>query len=154
MDSISDIQVDDSLWPLLVVRFIGVPTTQQVEHYLARMTSFLERGEHYVVLYDSSRMTGMGPAEQRHQQAAWLKEHDARLREVRLGSAYVILSPLVRLAVGVVFYLKPPTSPYLITSVVGEAVEWTAKRLEEDGQESAAHRIREHLGLLSRDQIG
>ena len=65
MSPTSDIQLDDALWPLLLVRFTGVPTTRQVEAYLARMTACLERGERYVSVLDSSGMTGMGPAEQR-----------------------------------------------------------------------------------------
>jgi hypothetical protein len=154
MNPIDGIQVDDSLWPLTIVRFLGVPTTQHVEVYLSRMTSLLERGERHVTFYDSTGMTGMGPAEQRHMQAAWLKRHDAQLRELRLGAAYAVQSAVVRLAVGVVFYLKPPASPYLITSRVDEAIDWTAKRLREDGQEIAARRVREHFGLLSGQRTG
>jgi len=142
-----DIQLDGSLWPLLLVRFEGVPTTPQVEAYLAGMTSFLERGEPYVSLLDSSGMTGMGPAEQRHMQAAWLKRHDAKLRVLNQGTAFVITSPLVRLAVSVVFHLKPKNTPYLIAATLLEAADWAAQRLVAAGLAPAAERVRQRFGL-------
>jgi hypothetical protein len=149
-----DIMLDDSLWPLLRVDFLGIPTTAQAEAYLERMTAYLERGERHAVIFDSSGMTGMGPAEQRHLQAAWLKRHDARVRELRLGAAYIIHSPVVRLAVSVVYYLRPTTTPYLITATQGEAARWAALRLEEDGQQDAAQRVRAHFGLDAHRNTG
>jgi hypothetical protein len=149
-----DIVLDDALWPLLLVRFLGVPTTPQVEAYLARMTTFLERGEPYVSILDSSQMTGMGPAEQRQLQVAWLKRHDARLRELGRGTAFVIVSPLVRLAVSVVFHLKSPASAYVVTASLPDAVAWAADRLAEAGQLAAAQRLRHHFGLASTQQTG
>jgi hypothetical protein len=147
MNPRGDIQVDDSLWPLLLVRFVGVPTTPQVEGYLARMTGCLERGERYVSLLDSSRMTGMGPAEQRHLQAAWMKRHDATLRVLSQGTAFVITSPLVRLAVSVVFHIKPSHAPYLVAATLPEAAAWAANRLAAGGLLPAAERVRERFGL-------
>jgi hypothetical protein len=150
----SDIQLDDSLWPLLLVRFKGVPTTPQVEAYLAGMTSFLERGEPYVSLLDSSGMTGMGPAEQRHMQAAWLKQHDEKLRVLSQGTAFVITSPLVRLAVSVVFHIKPKQTPYLIAATLPEAAAWAAHQLAAAGLHLAAERVRQRFGLGPSQSTG
>jgi hypothetical protein len=154
MNPRSDILLDDSLWPLLLVRFVGVPTTPQVEAYLAQMTSYLERGEHYVTLLDSSGMTGMGPAEQRHLQAAWMKKHDAKLRVRSQGTAFVITSPLVRLAVSVVFHIKPTHSPYRIAATLPEAAAWAANRLAAVGLLPAAERVRERFGLAPSQRVG
>jgi hypothetical protein len=154
MSPTHDIQWDDSQWPLLVVRFLGVPTTPQVEANLARQTAILERGERHAILYDASGMTGVGPAEQRHLQAAWLKQHDARLRELVLGVAFVIHSPVVRLAVSIVMHLRPMPSPYVMAATQGEAVAWAADRLEQDGQEAAARRVREHFALYGGRRAG
>jgi hypothetical protein len=148
------VQLDDSQWPLLLVSFLGVPTTAQVQAYLERMTGYLERGERHAVIFDSSGMTGMGPAEQRHMQAAWLKQHDAQVKQLRLGAAYIIHSPVVRLAVSVVYFLRPTTTPYLITAKLSEAAGWAALRLDEDGQHDAAQRVREHFGLNSHRHTG
>ena len=154
MNPHDDILVDDALWPLLVVRFMGVPTTAHVHAYLERMTGYLERDERHAVIFDSSGMTGIGQTQQYHLQAEWLKRHDARLRQVRLGAAYIIHSPVVRLAVSVVYYLRPTSMPYLITAKQGEAAGWVASRLEEDGQHGAARRVREHFGLDSHRHTG
>ncbi|WP_375769033.1 hypothetical protein NR798_46435 [Archangium gephyra] len=152
--SIDGVEVDDALWPLLVVRFLGVPTTAQVQAYLERVTGYLERDGRHAVIFDSSGMTGIGQTHQYHLQAEWLKRHDARLKQVRLGAAYIIQSPVVRLAVSVVYYLRPTTMPYLITAKQGEAAGWAAARLDEDGQHEAAQRVREHFGLNSQRHTG
>jgi hypothetical protein len=153
-DDIDGVRLDDSRWPLLVVKFLGVPTTAHVQAYLERMTDFLDRGERHTVIFDSSGMKGMGPTEQRHMQIAWLKQHDARVRALRLGAAYIIHSPVVRLAVSVAYYLRPTPTPYLITATEREAAGWSALRLEEDGQHDAAERVRESFGLGAHRHAG
>ena len=154
MTARGDIQVDDSLWPLVHIRFLGVPSTPQVEAYLARMTGLLERGERHVNLMDSSGMTGMGPPEQRHLQAAWMKRHDATLRAQALGTAFVITSPLVRLAVSVVFHLKPMHSVYLIAASLPEAATWAAHRLESAGLHAEAERVRQRFVQGPSQHVG
>ncbi|HYO73480.1 MAG TPA: hypothetical protein VEU33_46190 [Archangium sp.] len=153
-DDIDGVLVDDALWPLLVVKFLGVPTTSQVQAYLERMTGYLERGERHAVIFDSSGMRRIGQSHQYHMQAEWLKQHDARVRELRLGAAYIIHSPVVRLAVSVVYFLRPTTTPYLITAKESEAARWAALRLDEDGQHGTAQRVREHFGLSSQRNAG
>jgi hypothetical protein len=154
MNTPDDIHVDDSLWPLVHVRFLGVPSTPQVEAYLARMTSLVERGEPYVSILDSSRMTGMGPPQQRHLQAAWKKRHAEQLKVLNLGTAFVITSPLVRLAVSTVFYLTPMHSPYLIAASLPQTVAWAVQRLEASGLHAAAERVRHAFGLGASRHAG
>jgi hypothetical protein len=141
------ISFDDSLWPLLVVRFTGVPATAQVAAYLEQLTRYLERSEPYATLLDTREMTGTGPSEQRHLQVEWMKRHEARLEALSLGCAFVVTSPLVRLAVSVVFFLKPTRRPYLVTGNLPEAAAWTASILEQSGQGLAARRVRAHFSL-------
>jgi len=141
------IAVDDTQWPLLTVRFVGEPTTPQVEEYLERMTAMLERGEKYVVLYDARRTTATGPAEQRQMQAAWIGRHEARLKELQLGKAFLFTSPLVRLSIGVVFHLKPPPTPYFMTGHMDSALSWLCERLAAGGRGPDAARLRAHFGL-------
>jgi hypothetical protein len=141
------ISLDDSLWPLLMVKFTGMPATAQVAAYLEQLTGYLERGERHVTLVDTSGMTGAGPSEQRQLQVEWMKRHEARLNEQLLGSAYVITSPLVRLSVSVIFFLKPMRQPYVITSTVPEAAAWTANLLQQAGCALPARRVREHFSL-------
>jgi hypothetical protein len=146
MNSRDDILLDDSLWPLLIVRFVGVPTPPQMEAFLTRMTAILERGEPYVSLFDASGMTGVGSTELRHLYVAWMKRHAVRQRELNRGTASVVTSPLIRLTLNVVLHLTPQRSPYLITARLDEAAAWVADRLEQSGQGPAARRVREHFG--------
>jgi hypothetical protein len=141
------ISFDDSLWPLLVVKFEGVPTTAQVAEYLEELTRYLERGERYITLNDTTGMTGMGPSEQRQMQVDWMKRHAERCRELSLGVAYAAPSPLVRLTVSVIFFLQPTRAPYLVTSTVSSAAAWVADQLEERGLGPVAERVREHYAL-------
>jgi hypothetical protein len=143
------IAVEDSQWPLLTVRFIGEPSTQQVLEYLERMTGYLARGEPHVVLYDARRTTATGPAVQRQLQAAWIVRNEQRIRALQLGKVFLFTSPLVRLSVGVVFHLKPPPNPYFITPRLDEALAWACGQLEAGGLKQEAARLREQHGLTA-----
>ncbi|WP_146209580.1 STAS/SEC14 domain-containing protein [Vitiosangium sp. GDMCC 1.1324] len=144
----ASIQFDDSLWPLLIIRFEGTTTIRQYEEYLARRTSYLERGERHVVILDLSRTSGLGPPEQRHLQVDWMKRHDAALRELVLGAAFVTDSAAVRLLISLVLHLKPLASPHVAVASVPEAVAWVADRLRQSGLEAEAHHLRTHRDLL------
>jgi hypothetical protein len=154
MSTSNHILFDDALWPLLVLRYVGLPTTAQVERSLEELTRHLERGQRFVLIMDSTRVTGMGPAEQRHLQADWLKRHDARLRELALGGAFVITSPLVRLGMSVVVHLKPLPAPYVVTASFADAARWAAERLRDAGEEAAARRVLEHHCPLPEERLG
>jgi hypothetical protein len=148
MPTSASVQFDDSLWPLLVIRYAGSPTDAQFDEYLAQRTQYLERGERHAVIMDARQASGTGPAERRYRQAAWLKQHDAALREQVVGTAFVTESALVRLMMSVVLHIKPLASPHVAVTRFPEAVAWTADRLHQAGLEAEAHRVRTHYGLL------
>ncbi|HLM44502.1 MAG TPA: hypothetical protein VK458_11580, partial [Myxococcaceae bacterium] len=115
MPSASSISIDDSLWPLRVVRFVGVSTLQQLEHYLADTSIRLRRGERFVSILDVTQ-GGVPTPELRQRQTLWLQENELLMRELHLGVAFVITSPLIRLALSAIFYFKPMPVPYVVTS--------------------------------------
>ena len=96
----------------------------------------------------------MGPPQQRHLQAAWKKRHAEQLKVLNLGTAFVITSPLVRLAVSTVFYLTPMHSPYLIAASLPQTVAWAVQRLEASGLHAAAERVRHTFGLGASRHAG
>lgn len=147
------ITFDDSLWPLLVVRMSGTPTHSQFEEYLAARGSFLERGEKHVLVYDAARFNVLSN-EQRQRQVEWLKEREAVRRDLTLGSALIITSPLVRLTLNIVRYFNPTTTPYFVASSMDEAVKWAAARLDEAGLHEQARRVRESHGLIAQRGTG
>jgi hypothetical protein len=146
MPTDSSVIIDDSLWPLRMVRFVGVATPEQFERYLEGAAEGLRRREKFVSILDLTR-GGVPTPEMRDRQAAWLQAHDALLREYQLGVAFVVTSPLIRLALSAIFYFKSLSVPYVVTARLSEAALWAISRLEQEGRLQEAERIRHHFGL-------
>jgi hypothetical protein len=142
------IHVDDSLWPLLLLRFEGTPSPQQFEAYLTRMSSYLERRERYVVILDLLQTTIVGLQERCEQQSLWMKRHEAQLREWPLGVVIITDAIALRLLVRVILHRGPSSLSHLMVSRLAEAAIWAAERLRQAGLGAEAHRVREHFGLL------
>ncbi|QRK05059.1 hypothetical protein JQX13_33290 [Archangium violaceum] len=147
------ITIDDTQWPLLVVRFVGQPSLQQQEAYFVQMLDHLKREEKLVVIVDTQQVIMM-TTENRQRLAEFVREHDALLRTRLLGCATIITSPVMQLAASLMLYLKPPPFPYLTASSLPEAVKWTAKCLDDAGLQPAAQRILRHHGLHEGQRAG
>ncbi|MGZ3460856.1 MAG: hypothetical protein ACXU86_20405 [Archangium sp.] len=145
----SSVTLDESHWPLQVVRFVGALTAPQLDFYLAETVARLRRREKYLSIVDLTRGSLSTP-EQRQRQVAWMHEHEDLVREGLLGVAFVITSPLVRLAVMTVTYLRPMPVPYLFTAQELEAAAWASARFEEQGLHPMAGRVRSQYGLPAR----
>ena len=145
----SSVTIDDSRWPLRLVRFVGTPTPRQYAHYLETVTASLRRRERYLSVTDLTR-GGLPTPEQRQQQVQWMQENEGLIREVLLGMAFVITSPIIRLSVSTVMHFKPLPVPYFITAQEREAVGWASARIEEQGLRLAAERLRSQYGLPHR----
>jgi hypothetical protein len=137
------ILVDDSHWPLLVIRHTGVPRPEDIEAYLTRLDTLLHRPERRVVLMDV-RQGGLAMPELRQRQVQWLADNEPLLRGKMLGTAYIVTSPFIRLAVSLALHLKPPPGHYLVTPSPQEAVLWAAERFEEAGLLAEASRARQY----------
>jgi hypothetical protein len=132
---------------------VGVATPLQFEHYLAEMEACLRRGERFVCVLDISE--GGAPTQaQRQQQASWLKAQEPLMRQFELGVAFIVTSPLIRLALSTIFYFKPMPVPYLVTSQSRLAAEWAAQRFMEAGLVHEAEGTRRHFGLPFREGAG
>jgi hypothetical protein len=141
------ITFDDSLWPLLHVKFVGATTNAEFDVYLQTLSSYLQRKEKYITLVDASQTTAAPPVEQRQKQVDWLHQNEAVLREYQVGTAYVITSPLIRLAMNVIYLLKPPASPYTVVSDLNDAYGWSADRFRAVGMLLPSVLIRSHFGF-------
>jgi hypothetical protein len=142
---------DESLWPLLLVGYVGSPSVEQQLEYQAKLSACLKRGEKYVSIIDASSFTGVPPP-QRQLMAQFLREHEPYFRQVGLGTCLIITSPLARLVVSVIFHLKPMPAPYYVASNMQGALNWVLGQLDAAGLTAEADRIRrnsEHL-LLGR----
>jgi hypothetical protein len=141
------IDFDDSLWPLLIIRYAGAPTNEQFATSLARRTSYLHRGQHVSVL-DLREASDIHPPEQRHMQVDWLKQHDALVRASSLGVAFITDSIAMKLLLSVIQHLKPFPSPHVTFRHLHDAVAWSTGRLEQSGLATEARHIRERFGAL------
>jgi hypothetical protein len=147
MHTAPSVSIDDSLWPLRVVRFVGPTTLEQFDQYLQGASACLRRGEKFISILDLTR--GVPTPEMRQRQAAWIQENDDLLRELHLGVAFVVTSHLMRLALSAIFYFKSMPIPYVVTAQVSEAALWAISRLEEEGLVQEAERLRHHFGLTT-----
>lgn len=145
----SYVRLDDSRWPLQVVKFVGGVTLRQHEQIMAEMTASLRRRERHISLIDLSQ-GAIPTAEQRQRYAAWIQENEALMREVLLGMAIVVTSPAMRLTVSTVFHLRPLPVPYFIASWELDAAAWSIALLEDQGLRPQAERLRSQYGLPTR----
>jgi len=153
MEPPSNITFDDSLWPLLVVRFSGVPTKPQFEEYMARRGSYLARNQQHALIYDTVSFSVLTP-EQRQRQIHWIKEHKEPLEKLSLGSALIITSPVVRLLLSGVLHFSQTRAPYHAARSLPDAASWCAGRFASAGLLVEAQRVRTHFGSAPRQSTG
>jgi hypothetical protein len=143
------IEVDDKLWPLVVVHYEGAHTLEEFQELDRRMLAILERRQPYAAILDGRKSQGMTP-EQRKRQAEWMKRNDVELRKYCLGAAFIITSSVARLTMNVMITLKPPPVPYTFVVTLEAAAVWTAAKLEAGGNPQHAQRVREVFGVKPR----
>lgn len=145
MPPASGFDIDDSLWPLLIVRFIGAPSLEDLEEYLAKRLMYLERYQPHVIVYDARETRMFSNALiQRH--VAWSKQHEALRRGTVKASAVVITSPLIRMAASTFLHFLPSKTPSRFCASVPEAVNWLADWLRKEGHTVQANQARQRFG--------
>jgi hypothetical protein len=137
---------EDTLWPLLHLKFVGEHTPAQYEEYLVRLETYLRRPEPCIIIADTNVAQSV-PLSHCRRQAEWGREHEALLREKVLGVAFVVTSTLSRLSLNVVVQLGPMPMPYTFVSHARAAAEWAAERFSDTGLLQPSVRVRQHFGL-------
>lgn len=113
------------------MRYVGTVTAAQYEACLEGQTARLERGP-CLFLFDTSR-AGPGLADYRQRQVAWLTRNDSLLRGAMFGAAFIITSPIIRLAASILQHVKPMPFPQVFVSEELQAYPWLARRLRAAG---------------------
>ena len=140
------ITFDDSLWPLLISHFRGTVPDAAFETYLDRSAEYLRRGELYVNVADMGRLK-LPSAEQRQLQLDWMRREERALRAQLIGCAFVVSSPLMRLALSTMIHGVPQHVPYVVMPDLPEAARWASQRLDDRGLSEAARRVRQRYGM-------
>jgi hypothetical protein len=121
--------LDDSAWPLVVVRFEGFLNDADFDDYLTRYARVVSRGPYAAVLDATS---GWSPSlSQQRRQAAWMKEHRAVIAQNSRGTAFVITSPAVRFALSAIFAITRMPGPYTVVATYEEAREYCLRSLRQ-----------------------
>ncbi len=141
------ITFDDSLWPLLTVNFTGTNSAQDFDAYLATLTGYMSRGEKYLCILDTRSLATPPTLEQRQRQVAWIRQNAATVRQRSLGTAFVITSPFIRLAMNIMYQLQPLPNPHTIVGDIKVARTWAASRFRAAGLPFPTHRSGEQ-GLM------
>lgn len=120
--------IDESEWPILVVRWPNELTLAEVDEHFEEMLALALRGGPIAVLVD---MTGAGipPAHHRQHAAKKLAEVYAESGDRIAGVAHVIRSPLVRGVLTAVYWVSAPPFPKEVFGTRAEALDWCRSRL-------------------------
>jgi len=124
--------VDDSEFPIVIVRAKGKVTDGEFEQYLRALDKVYSRHQRFALVWDGTKADG-GTAAQRRRQAEWMRQQAMLIRTFNVGTAFVIPSALTRGALTAILWLQPMPSPHFICESPPEAIRWARKRLAEGG---------------------
>jgi hypothetical protein len=122
--------------PVIIRRVSGLLSNEQMAAQLRATTEHMRAcaAEHRrtITIVDLAQ-ADQAPAVQRQMQASWIAENEALLREVSLGTAFVVPSALVRGALTAIFWLKRPPHEHALFATFDEAVDWALVALRRAG---------------------
>jgi len=121
--------VDGRAWPLLRITFHGPLNDAQFRAYLREYERYLARGERFVVLIDATQ-ADRPDIGQRKLQAAWMRKHYRTLRNLNMGTGFVMPKLLIRMALRSILLLQRSPSPYSVFDRVDDAETWCHAQLE------------------------
>jgi hypothetical protein len=122
-----DLDVDETAWPIVIVRWVGIPKDSTLTTFLGCMDRWLAKGERFGLLMDTRAGGGLSP-EQRVRVIDHMKAHSA-LTEKFYVQAMVISSVVQRtLFYGINVIFKNPF-PSKIFADVDSARAWLESEL-------------------------
>jgi hypothetical protein len=121
------ISIEDRYWPLVLFRFSGKVTLEELNVYLKRQDEFMLRNQKTgsLVLTDNLKMWDT-PVLRR--QAEWIKQNLDALSRFSVGAALVINSPIVRGMLRAILWIQPMPQPHLVCSSPDEGLRWLRAR--------------------------
>lgn len=124
-----DLDVDETAWPIVVVRWVGVPKDSTLTTFMSCMERWLAKGQRFGLLLDTRGGGSLSP-EQRVRVIQHMKAHSARTAKLYV-QAMVITNVLQRtLFYGINVIFKNPF-PSKIFADMDSARAWLQRELEE-----------------------
>jgi hypothetical protein len=132
-----DIEIDESDWPLLVIRWPrGVIVDADVDAFLRVSTEHLARRERFASFHDGVRATALD-SRQRRRMADHVTTHRKELAEWHVAAAIFADSAVVRGIVTAINWLSPPPFPQRQFAVRADAEAWLRQMLRADAEARA-----------------
>lgn len=126
------IEVDDTDFPIVVVRVPGTYTDDDVAECLAALSEILTtRHERYAVVFDA-READLPTLEQLEAAARSNRAHADTMRAKLAGMAFVVGNPALVTAVRTLLDMAPPDVPVVLEERLSGARAWARQRLAED----------------------
>jgi hypothetical protein len=122
-----EIEIDESEWPVVVVRWRGRPSDASLVAGLARMDGWLARGERFAMIVDTRGGEGLTP-EQRRMLLAHMKRN-VELNTKSLVQAFVANDLLSRSLYWGVQLLMPSPFPSKVFRELDAARAWAIETL-------------------------
>ena len=126
------IDVDATLWPLVVVRYDGVTSPEDWERMFARYRELHTRGERFYNLNDARR-SGVPSAVERAVIGRHTRSIEVPTRNLLIGACTVLDNALIRGALTAIHWLAPPAYPTAVVASVAEGHVVAAAIIEKDG---------------------
>lgn len=120
-------RIDESAWPLVTMKWEGVPTDADLTQFLARIDSWLDRGERFGLLVDPLG-SGVLTPEQRVRTIGHMKANADRTSRL-LVQAIVIQSRIQRTLFYGINLVFPNPFPSRVFADAAAAREWIYSEL-------------------------
>ncbi len=146
------IEIDETYWPLVVVRFPHEPVgAAAFSAYLEGLSALLERKQTYATFTDTRTMTDVISAKQRSELSAWIESHADDIGRYSAGTALVVRSAVIRGVLVAINWIRPPPNPQRVFATYPEGLEWALSQLRDSGALSTAAAARtRHLVLAEQ----
>jgi hypothetical protein len=125
------VQVIETTWPLLVVRFPRVVDAAAVSDMIGAFERALARGSRFASVLDGSQIERLPRAKERETLVAWMGDeaHQEKERALSVAAAVVATSGLLRAFVAAIYFVRKPHAPQKWTETALEGVDWACAQL-------------------------
>ncbi len=123
------IQVDDSRWPLVVMRLPIQLSVHDVEIFNSSVVRWLERKERFGIVVDASGTTSIRSLH-RKTLAHAAREHTEQLRLYCVAWGVVVTSPTLRGVATAIAWAAPPPMPLKLFATTAAAENWVRSKLQ------------------------
>lgn len=124
----AEVEIDETQWPIVVVRMPRVVSTPEFVAYLAKLSEIRARRVDYALVLDARASLGLS-ALHRRMQAEYIDAGIHITRTHLKGFAFVARHAFQRGALTAIFWLRQPAWPHRVFDSAAEARRWCADLL-------------------------